>query len=88
LYNNGENIRCFTYVQDVVDGLVLLQDFNNQLINIVNEEPMTTAEFAEIASHRFETDYDVVPDVRDKDHKNQFVNHDIPILKLNYRKVK
>ena len=93
LYNNGENIRCFTYIDDIVEGLIMAAYSDEQLLNCVNNEPMTIRKFAEtvqliqIGNGRKMTILDIVPTKRDKDNVEQVVNNSIRTIELNYRSV-
>lgn len=51
LYNCGQNIRCFTYMDDVVEGLIYAIGCNRQLINICNVQPVTTMYFATLVKY-------------------------------------
>ena len=89
LYNNGENIRCFTYIDDAVDGL-LKSEFitGHSLVNCVNYEPITTKEFAEMARRcNSKIKYSLTMKMRDKDNEEQKVDTSIPLIELDYRKV-
>lgn len=93
LYNNGENIRCFTYIDDIVEGLIMAACSDEQLLNCVNKEPMTIKAFAEkvqrqqFSNSKRVTELDIVPNKRDKDNIEQVVNDSIRTIELNYRSV-
>lgn len=90
LYNNGKNIRCFTHIDDAVRGLILCEHIDDvKLINCVNYEPITTEEFAKLASNfNNKIKYKLIDKIRDKDNNEQVVDETIPLLKLEYKKVK
>lgn len=90
LYNNGKNIRCFTHINDAVRGLILCEHIDDiKLINCVNYEPITTEEFAKLASNfNNKIKYKLIDKIRDKDNNEQAVDTTIPLLKLEYKKVK
>ncbi len=46
LYNGGLNRRCFTYIDDAVEGLIMAADMEERLVNVVNPEPMSALDFA------------------------------------------
>lgn len=46
LYNGGLNRRCFTYIDDAVEGLIMAADMEEGLVNVVNPEPMSALDFA------------------------------------------
>lgn len=50
LYNNGENTRHFTYIDDAVSGLIKASTLNEQLVNVANPQLMTTKDFARAVS--------------------------------------
>ena len=46
LYNGGLNRRCFTYIDDAVEGLIMASEMEERLVNVVNPEPMSALDFA------------------------------------------
>lgn len=85
LFNNGENIRCFTYIDDAVAGLIAAYGYNHKLVNVVNNEPTRIADFAnEVAKYR---DVRIVlnPAKREHDCVLQTVDRDIFTVPLLYR---
>ena len=93
LYNNGANIRCFTYVDDIVEGLIQAAESKETLLNCVNEEPMTVLDFARKVQH-LQTDHSmravklwISSEVREYDNPEQRVNTSIPTISLPYRSV-
>lgn len=83
LYNNGKNTRCFTYIDDAVNGLLWASTANCGLYNCVNPEKLTTEEFAKIVGRP----YTLVDEIRDKDNITQEVNDNIETIPINYTKV-
>ena len=41
LYNYGRNIRCFTYIDDAVQGLIYAYGSHKRLVNVANMQPIT-----------------------------------------------
>ena len=93
LYNKGANVRCFTYIGDIVSGLILASLSGEPLLNCVNDEPMTILDFARKVQH-LQSKHGmrsaklwISPDLREHDNPEQVVNHDIPIIELDYKTV-
>ena len=84
LYNNGENKRYFTYIDDAVKGLIKASYDNGGLYNCVNYEEITTKEFADIVGRK----YSLTKKKRDKDNINQHINFNIPNILEKYINVK
>lgn len=87
LYNNGNNVRCFTYIDDIITGIIKSFTLTESVYNIVNNEPISTLEFANIVKQKFDIHYKCIPDIRPLDKINQFVNTDIPTIDIKYHKV-
>lgn len=93
LYNSGANIRCFTFIDDIVEGLIRASMSNECLLNCVNEEPMTILDFAKKVQRLQMEHYMrpvrlvVVPEKREHDNPEQIVNNNIPTIRLRYRSV-
>ena len=93
LYNNGANVRCFTFIDDIVEGLIHAASIVVPLLNCVNNEPMTILKFARMVQelqieHAMEpVKLNVVPQVREHDNPEQSVNNSIPAIRLRYRSV-
>lgn len=87
LYNNGNNVRCFTYIDDIITGIIKSFTLTESVYNIVNNEPISTLEFANIVKQKFDIHYKCIPDIRPLDKINQFVNTEIPTIDINYHKV-
>lgn len=80
LYNNGNNTRCFTYIDDAVKGLLLASQTSGGLYNCVNPEKITIKEFADLVGKP----YKLTDKVRDKDNIDQSVNRSIPDILKHY----
>ena len=93
LYNNGANIRCFTFIGDIVGGLILAASSEEPLLNCVNEEPMSILDFArkvqylQIEHGMKPVNLQIMPSVRQYDNSEQVVNKTIPIIGQCYRSV-
>lgn len=85
LYNNGKNQRHFTYIDDIVNGIVkcvLEPDNYNGIVSICNPKKNTILEFAKEVSFRIPLDYEPVEEVRRYDKEDQIVVGDI--MELDY----
>lgn len=87
LYNCGQNIRCFTYIDDVVEGLIYGVGCNRQLINICNVQPVTTMYFASLVKYYKPLEIELINEKRDFDNLEQSVNRDIYLVPLSYTSV-
>ena len=47
IYNDGRNVRHFTYIGDAVEALIYAYTCNRQLVNVVNPVSNTVREFCE-----------------------------------------
>jgi len=87
LYNCGQNIRCFTYIDDIVEGLIYAVGCNRQLINICNVQPVTTMYFASLVKYYKPLEIELINKKRDFDNLEQSVNQDIYLVPLSYTSV-
>ena len=87
LYNYGQNIRCFTYINDVVEGLIYAAGCNKPLINIANVQPVTIVYFANLVKRYKSVDIELIGGKRDFDNLEQKVNRDIYLVPLSYTSV-
>ena len=87
LYNCGQNIRCFTYIDDVIEGLIYSVGCNRQLINICNVQPVTTMYFASLVKYYKPLEIELINEKRDFDNLEQSVNRDIYLVPLSYTSV-
>lgn len=79
LYDGGEQTRCFTYIDDVIDGLILaatLKSALGQIINLGNPVENTMKDVVEAVLEAAGSDLDVTP-VRTRE-KYGNVYEDIP----------
>lgn len=87
LYNCGQNIRCFTYIDDVVEGLIYAVGCNRQLINICNVQPVTTMYFASLVKYYKPLEIELINEKREFDNLEQSVNRGIYLVPLSYTPV-
>lgn len=87
LSRGGQNIRCFTFIRDAVEGLIYAHGINNKLVNLVNNEPMTIYEFAKIVKRYHSFEIEVVSDYHKFDNLEQKVDTSLFTLPLPYTSV-
>lgn len=87
LYNGGMNTRCFTYIDDVVEGLIYAIGSDKKLVNIVNPESCTILQFAEEVRKNNGVDIQCVPEKREFDNPEQSVDEGIFSVPLGYTSV-
>lgn len=84
LYNGGDNIRHFTYLGDVVEGLIYAYGSNRPLLNIANPEKAIILNFAEIVSSYNGVEIELVSDCKAFDNLEQTVDNTIYTVPLPY----
>lgn len=87
LYNDGRNVRHFTYISDIVESLIYAYGSNRQLINSLNPEGITTMQLAEIVCKYKPLEIELVARERDFDRKEQMINESIYTVPLQYTTV-
>lgn len=87
LYNCGQNIRCFTYIDDIVQGLIYAMGCNRPLVNIANIQPVTTMYFANLVKRHKAIDIELVGEIPDFDNLEQSVDQSIYLVPLPYTPV-
>ena len=88
IYNNGRNVRHFTYIDDVVESLIYAYGCNQPLINIANPESVTIARFAyTVADYGGKAKLDFTKEIRSLDRFDQCVNPNLPSAPLDYRPI-
>lgn len=87
LYNYGQNIRCFTYIDDAIEGLVYAANCKKPLINIANVQPVTIEYFANLVKRHKSIDIELIGEKRNFDNLEQSVNRDIYLVPLSYTSV-
>ena len=85
LYNNGENIRCFTHIDDATEGLIAALDCHRSVVNVVNYEPIRVADFAEEVAKYNGVRLIYEPHQRERDNVIQDVDHHLATVPLKYR---
>lgn len=87
LYNNGQNVRHFTYIDDIVESLIFAAGTSHQLINAANPEAITTLQLAEMVRKYKPIDIRLVATEREFDRKEQKVNESVYTVPLQYTTV-
>lgn len=90
LYNNGENMRHFTHLSDILDGIeYAMENDCPKLMNILNPETNTVLEFAEeVRKNVPSLDFIVTGDVLKYDREVQFVNMCLEYFDTNYKTIR
>lgn len=87
LYNNGENMRCFTYIDDAITGLIYAMTSDLQLVNVVNPQVIPVRTFAREVQKYHQVDITLVPRRRELDNPSQEVDERIFRVPLHYTPV-
>ena len=87
LVNCGRNVRHFTYIDDVVEGLIYAYGCNKQLINIVNPEETSVYDFALAVQEHNCTEITLLTEKRDFDKIAQTVDDSLFTVPLQYTPV-
>lgn len=87
LFNNGNNIRSFTYVEDAAEGLIAALGYNYPLMNVVNYEPVSINDFANIVAKYKEVRIILSTESRDKDRVEQTVDRSLFTIPISYHTV-
>jgi len=76
IYNNGLNKRHFTYIDDVIDGLLYAKDYTQgRLITVANPEYMTVNDVISLLNRHIDiNNIRYVEDKREFDKENQYVD--------------
>jgi len=83
LYNNGRNVRHFTYIDDIVEGIVrCLHSEKTGIVNICNPQRNTTLEFVQEAAKYMPLEYETVDVVRMYDKEDQRVSGEV--MEMDY----
>lgn len=88
LYNNGENKRCFTYIDDAVAGLIYAAHSDKAIVNVFNAESMRTREFARIVQCHHNVKVELIPENKERDKAIQYVDETIFREPLQYKSVR
>lgn len=84
LYNGGLNTRCFTYIDDVVEGLIYAIGCKKKLINIANPQECTVKEFAEEVRKYNGVEIECIGEKREFDNPYQEVDGLLFCVPLDY----
>lgn len=85
IYNGGNNKRHFTYIDDVVDGLLYASTSSEPLLNICNPKYISVNQFInEIQKYRHITNIEYTNEIRQYDKDMQYVDDNIPAIPLKY----
>lgn len=85
LYNNGNNTRHFTYIDDICWGVNMCIHYPTGVYNLYNPEENTTLEFVKEVSKYKDIDIVLTKEIRDKDKESQLVEDNyINLLETNY----
>ena len=87
IYNNGMNIRSFTWIDDILDCLMYAAFCNMKLINAVNPTPCTVRSFTETVRKYKDVDVQYVPNRRCLDNPAQTVDAEVFSVPLSYTPV-
>ena len=87
LYNYGRNIRCFTYIDDAVQGLIYAYGSHKRLVNVAKLQPINVKSFAEIVGSYKSIDIELVETTREHDNSEQVVDRYIFLVPLSYTSV-
>ena len=85
LYNNGENVRCFTHIDDATDGLIAALGHRYPIVNVVNYEPTRVADFAEEVAKYNGVQLFYTKQSRERDNVTQEVDRMMFTIPLSYR---
>ena len=61
LEHNGEDIRCFTFIDNAVEGLIYASASGDAILNCVNDEPMSVLDFCREMQQIYEQVRQVAP---------------------------
>lgn len=87
LYNEGRNVRHFTYIDDIIDSLIFACRCNMQLVNVANPELTSTLQFAELVKQHKPLEIELIAQERNFDRKEQSVNEAVYTVPLQYTSV-
>lgn len=88
LVNGGRNVRHFTYIDDVVEGLIYAYGCNRQLINVANPEEMSIYDFALAVQAHNRAEISLLTKKREFDKIAQTVDESLFTVPLPYTSVK
>ena len=87
LVNGGRNLRHFTYISDVVEGLIYAWGCNRPLINIANPEITSVNDFASVVKQHNDVEIELLTQTRIFDKVAQRLDDGLFTLPLPYTPV-
>lgn len=84
LYNEGRNVRHFTYIDDIVESLIYAYGTHTQLLNAANPLPTTTLQLAEIVKQYKPLEIELIPSERELDRVEQVIEKAVCTVPLQY----
>lgn len=87
LYNNGQNVRHFTYIDDIVESLVYAYGCNRRLVNAANPEETSTLRLAQLVAQYKPLEIELAAEERAFDRKEQSVSESVHSVPLFYTTV-
>lgn len=89
LFNNGRNRRHFTFIEDIVAGIVKLLRLDSRgVVNICNPEETTTLEFIQCLAEHVPVRYTLTDQVRPFDKEVQAVDTSLDGIGISYTRLK
>lgn len=84
LYNEGRNVRHFTYIDDIVQSLIYASGTHTQLLNAANTETTTTLQLAELVKQYKPLEIELIPSERELDRAEQTIERTVCCVPLQY----
>ena len=89
IYNHGKNMRHFTHISDVIDGIIYAIASSEKLINVCNPEKNSVAEFCdELGKYVDMSKLVYVGDRIEFDKVDQNVEKDVFTVNLDYKSIR
>jgi UDP-glucuronate 4-epimerase len=88
IYNDGRNVRHFTFIGDAVEALIYAYTCNRQLVNCVNPVGNTVREFCDEVGHFRPLKLHYTHELRPLDNFEQSVNETIFTVPLPYKNIR
>lgn len=87
IYNQGRNVRHFTFVGDAVEGLLYAAASSRRLVNVRNPAGNTVREFCDEVAKYKHLRLDYTDELRPLDNREQTVDERIFSVPLPYRNI-
>lgn len=84
LYDMGRIVRCFTYIDDAIDGLIYAMNSGLQLVNVANVQPVTIEYVGKLVNKYRSFEMVLKPQKREYDKSRQSVNESVYLVPLRY----